>query len=388
MKHLFATALLAGFICLNASAQGIDFFHGSWADAQAKAKSEQKLIFVDAFASWCGPCKRMAAQVFPDPKVGEFFNPSFICLKIDMEKPENAEFAGKYPVSAYPTLMILDADGKIVQKSVGALQADGLIAFGQKAIGKADNSVDYEKEYAAGKREPQFMLDYVRALNRANKPTLKITNEYLNSQKDLSTPINLKFILEGAVEADSRVFDLLLQHRDKIAAQEGAEAVKTRIALACKNTVKKAVEFKSEELLNDAKAKMKAGLPDRASEFAYESDMNFYAATQDSKRYLKTVQNYQKTEIKNNAAKLYDLVNKLLRTFPDDTKVLDQAEKWAKIAAENGGLPEYYLVLADVYKRQGNTAKARATAEKALQAADSNPNGMKERIEYFMRSLG
>ncbi len=100
-----------------------------------------------------------------------------------MEKPENSAFAGKYPVSAYPTLLILDADGKIVHKNVGGLTTDGLIAFGQKAAGKTDTSGDFEKEYAAGNRDPQLDIDYVRALNRANKPSLKITNDYLNAQR-------------------------------------------------------------------------------------------------------------------------------------------------------------------------------------------------------------
>ena len=387
MKRTLVAAIFAALFLGNATAQGIEFFHGTWAEAQAKAKSDQKLIFVDAFASWCGPCKRMASQVFPDPKVGDYFNSNFVCLKIDMEKPENAEFAGKYPVSAYPTLMVLDSEGKVVLKQVGGTTPDGLIAFGQKATGKQDNSLDYEKSYTDGNRDPQFLLEYVRALNRANKPSLKITNEYLNSQTDLTTPLNLKFILEGAVEADSRVFDLLLKYRNQIAAQEGEEAVKTRINVACKNTVKKAIEFKSEDLLDEAKTKMKAGLPERAEEFGYEADLNFYTATKDAKKYLKTAQSYQKNTVKNNAAKLYDLVNTVLRAFPDDAKVLDQAEKWAKTAAENGGLPEYYLTLADIYKRQGNSSKARAAAEKALQAAEGNKNGIREQIEYFMRSL-
>ena len=74
-------------LAFTANAQGgIEFFHGTWAEAKAKAKAEDKLIFVDAYAEWCGPCKRMSAQTFPDPKAGEFFNPNFICLKIDMEK--------------------------------------------------------------------------------------------------------------------------------------------------------------------------------------------------------------------------------------------------------------------------------------------------------------
>ena len=55
-------------------AQGIDFFGGSWTEALEKAAAEDKLIFVDAYAEWCGPCKVMAARVFPDAEVGDYFN--------------------------------------------------------------------------------------------------------------------------------------------------------------------------------------------------------------------------------------------------------------------------------------------------------------------------
>ena len=106
------------------------------------------------------------------------------------------------------------------------------------------------------------------------------------------------------------------------------------------------------------------------------------------KNYLKAAQAYQKSEIKGNAAKLHELVTSLLRSFPDDAKVLDQAEKWAKNAAENGGLPEYYLTLAEVYKRQGNKVKAKETAEKARKAVGEKDNGMGGKIDYFIRGLG
>ncbi|MCC6410744.1 MAG: thioredoxin family protein [Saprospiraceae bacterium] len=384
---LFVFGLLF-FAAGNTNAQGIDFFHGTWPEALAKAKAENKIIFVDAYAAWCGPCKRMAAQVFPDPKVGDFFNQNFINLKIDMEKPENKEFAGKYPVRAYPTLMFIDAEGKIVLQNVGGMQIDGLIEFGKKAAGSGDKSVDFEAEYANGNRDPQFLYDYVKALNRANKPSLKITNEYLNTQSDLTTPFNLKFILEGASEADSRVFDLLLKYRKEINAVEKPETVDKRIEQACNNTLKKAIEFKNEELLNEAKSKMKAAIPARADAYENEADMKYYAVTKDSGKYLKAAQRYQKSEVKNNAAKLNDLVIVMCKTFPEDKKVLDQAEKWAKIAAENGGLPDYYMTLAEVYKRKGDKDKARQAADQALKAIGENDtSGMRPKIDYFKQSL-
>lgn len=388
MKSLLSLLITFSLALTSLSAQGIEFFHGSWAEARAKAKTEGKIIFVDAFASWCGPCKRMASTVFTEDKVGEYFNANFVNLKIDMEKPENTEFASKYPVSAYPTLMFLDSTGKVIQKAVGAKDVTGLLDFANKAQGRSDKSADYEKAYNEGKRDPQFLYDYVKSLNAAGKPSLKITNEYFASQQDLSSDFNLKFILEGATESDSRVFDLLMKNKAKIATLAGEQAVNTRIEKCCGNTLKKAIDYKSEALLAEAKAKMKAAHPDRAAAFAAEADMKYYAAVKDVKGYLNAARDFQKSEIKNNSAKLQDLVVNLLRAFPEDPKALDQAEKWAKTCAENGGLPEYYMTLAEVYKRQGDKTKARATAEKARKAIgepDTKNMGMK--IDFFLQGL-
>jgi thiol-disulfide isomerase/thioredoxin len=370
-----------------ASAQGIEFFSGTWPEALEKAKNEELLIFVDAYASWCGPCKRMAAQTFPDPKAGEFFNANFLNLKIDMEKPENAEFAQKYPVNSYPTLMFIDAEGIIVLKEIGGKNVDQLLETGRKALGKNDKSIDFEKKYAEGDRDPKMLFNYVRALNAAGKPSLKITNEYLNTQEDLSTEFNLKFILEGTVEADSRVFDLMVKHRDQIVAVTSAEAVNARVEKACKKTVSKAIEFKDKALLEEAKNKMKIGNPERVADFVYEADMAYAKAVKDPSLLLKTAQNYQKTEVKNNSAKLHDLSVTLVRAFPEDKKVLKTAEKWAKKAAENGGLPEYWMTLAGVYKLQGNTAKARSTAEFAKKELTEKDAMLMNKIQYFLDSL-
>lgn len=386
MKKLIS-ALFCALFAATAFGQGIEFFHGTWAEALDKAKSEKKIIFVDAYASWCGPCKRMSRDVFPQQKAGEFFNANFVNMKIDMEKEENAEFAGKYPVGSFPTLLFIDENGKVVHKDVGAREVEGLIELGRKALGKNDKSGDYEKSYKEGNRDPKFLLDYVRALNAAGKPSLKITNEYLKGQSDLSSDFNLKFLMEGTVEADSRVFDLLVQHKEKAATLFGADAVKTRFEAACKNTLKKAIEYKSEDLLEEAKSKMKAATPQSATTFACEADMKYFTATKDIKHFLKAAQTFQKSEVKNNPALLDDLVTKLMRAFPEDPKVQEQAEKWAKNAAENGNKPEYYLSWASIVKLMGDKTKAKTIAEKAMQMTGDDA-AMKSKIDIFMQMLG
>ncbi len=369
------------------SAQGIEFFHGSWSEALEKAQSEKKLIFVDAFASWCGPCKRMAKETFPDEEVGEFFNANFVNLKIDMEKPENGEFASKFPVSSYPTLLFIDETGKIVFKEVGAKGVQDLIATGKKALGRNYRSGEYEERYNEGERDPKFLLDYVKSLNAAGKPSLKITNEYLKTQQDLTTEFNLRFLFEGATDADSRVFNLLLKNKALIQPLVGEDVFRRKSEAACRCTVKKAIEYKDEKLLAEAKEKCKESSPEKATAFGYEADMSYYKATKDVKNYLKAMDAYRKAEVKT-PAKLHDLVVTLMRTFPNDPKALSKAEDWAADAAKEGNQPEFYMTLAEVYKRQGEKEKARKTAEKVLALLGENGDPLlRMKVNVFMENI-
>src|SRR3954466_7010602 len=116
MKKIFATLILLSSLSIQQSfADGIEFIHDKkFQEILDLAKAQNKLVFIDCYTSWCGPCKRLAASVFPDPEVGAFFNSTFINTKFDMEKEEGPSIAGKYSIRAYPTLLWLDGDGKVV----------------------------------------------------------------------------------------------------------------------------------------------------------------------------------------------------------------------------------------------------------------------------------
>lgn len=115
--------------------EGIEFFKGSWTDAKKKADKEDKLIFLDAYASWCGPCKMMARNTFTDSKVGDYFNKNFVNFKMDMEKHEDGpRLSKKYGLQAYPTLYFVDENEKKVAYSIGALSVKDLLAFGRSVL--------------------------------------------------------------------------------------------------------------------------------------------------------------------------------------------------------------------------------------------------------------
>lgn len=112
-------------------ASGIQFTEARWADILKKAKVENKVIFLDAYASWCGPCKMLQKQVFTQKSVGEYFNKRFINVKIDMEKGEGPALAQLYPLEAYPTLMFINGNGRVVKKAIGYMTAEDLIDTGK-----------------------------------------------------------------------------------------------------------------------------------------------------------------------------------------------------------------------------------------------------------------
>jgi len=98
------------------------------------AKSKDKLIFIDVYTEWCGPCKMMDKDVFTDGKLGDFFNDNFISYKVDAEKGEGPDISQLYDVMGYPTLLFLDSTGKLLVKKAG-------VAFQREMYELADEAI-------------------------------------------------------------------------------------------------------------------------------------------------------------------------------------------------------------------------------------------------------
>ncbi len=114
--------------------KGIVFFKGTYTEALAKAKAENKPIFLDVYATWCGPCKKLKKTTFKDEMAGDYFNKNFICIAIDGETQEGAAIIHKYRVRSYPTLIIADYEGNMRTKTTGFLQPQVLINFGKRIV--------------------------------------------------------------------------------------------------------------------------------------------------------------------------------------------------------------------------------------------------------------
>lgn len=119
-----------------AAETGISFIEQDWDKALKQAKAENKLVFLDIYATWCGPCKMLKKNTFTDKKVGEFFNKNFVNVSVDGEKGVGPQLAQKFGITAYPSLIVTNAEGKPVLYTMGYIDPATLLSFADAAFKK------------------------------------------------------------------------------------------------------------------------------------------------------------------------------------------------------------------------------------------------------------
>lgn len=230
----FVLLFTCAFTIISVFAQ-TDFQDLSLDKALEKAKVENKLVFVDCYTSWCGPCKIMAEKVLPLKEVGEYMNSRFVCVKVDMEKGEGPKLAQRYQVSAYPTFLVLKTDGNLMLRVVGGT------LDGKEFIKKVDAAFDtnsaanMDAEYMAGNRKMDFLLKYTKALvaagemARAKAIALDIITSLEDDQKCTEA---YWFIYEtpGLSPIGSGNVAYLKKHVEQFRKNVGAERVDKRLA--------------------------------------------------------------------------------------------------------------------------------------------------------------
>lgn len=232
----FISFLVACLIIVSMQAQndtvGIVFAHGSWEQIKALAKAEDKNIFIDCFTEWCGPCKMLSKDVFPQKDVGDLFNAHFINYKVDMEKGEGIMLKEKFKVKALPTLVWVDANGNELHKSVGAPKAQTLIDIAQGVV-DGKGLADLERKYLINKNDTAAMNAYVEALANAyekDKIQEVLAHYFQNNKGDrLLEEYNFNLIHTYLNDVALPVFLWFDEHKGEFADRYGAEKIERKL---------------------------------------------------------------------------------------------------------------------------------------------------------------
>lgn len=382
---LFSLLMIITFSTVAQDAQ-ITFVKEDLAVAQDKAKSMDKLIFVDAYTTWCGPCKMMDRNTFNNKSVADFYNENFVNLKLDMEKGKGPAFALEHEVRGYPSLLFLNAGGELVHRALGYQNADQFLLLGKSAVNPDKQVITLQRRFEAGDRDKTFLSNYADALTMAGMEGYEeVTKAYLDQEKNWNTPENIKFLFDYSVaSADSELFQYMMANRALFEKELTAEKVESKVSYAANMDARKSkLNSTDKEAVIDH---FKKYFPQsaRAKGMSYYMQNLMYAKGEvNEEKYLSEVQLYMATNpelssqgYNSHAWRIYEL--------SDDNAILSQAINWIETSIEMEENSYNTDTKAALLYKLGKKKEALAAAElsvKLAQEEGNDPNATMELIE-------
>lgn len=227
-KTLFLLLVLFS-ISVSAANDGISFIKDSTlVDALSKAKQENKLLFIDCYTTWCGPCKYMEKNVFPLKEVGDFYNKHFVCWKMDMETPEGALIKNKYNVRGYPTYLFLNGDGELVHRGLGSFSDFKMFVshLGETALDSTKNYLGVKTKVRFGDRSAETLLKYVQANPYASDNESLINQHFALVADSDKLSANSWYLFKQHVNStDAPIFKFFVDNKQKYESVYGQKEV-------------------------------------------------------------------------------------------------------------------------------------------------------------------
>ena len=355
-----------------AQGEGIKFETTPFKDILAKAKKENKLVFIDAFASWCGPCKLMEKNVFPETEVKNFYNVTFINARIDMEKGEGRDIAKKYSVYSYPTYLFLNGDGDVVFKGMGYLETPEFLQLGSQAkmMGEGGGGKD---RFEKGETDPEFLLNTMK-LNANTDPEFakKVSERYFQVRKKKEFTQDeltmLIYFLRSEKDPNYKVFVNEKAEIIKILPENTYNQFLNQIKL---NTIAESAVDPQKKIINDAKF-----LEEASKLMSMEDAKNYLKVLKvNAYRVLENWTEYEKAALEHyNSGDGFNSKDLNTAAFIFAEKItnpssLKQAILWTEKNLQQGENQDNTFILGKLYLKTGNKELAKKYATKSLELA-------------------
>ena len=238
MKNIILIIIFLLLAFFSYCQEGIRFENLTFKEALAKAKVENKLIFMDCYTKTCVPCKLMEKEVFTQQEVGDFMNRNFICLKYDMQEGEGCMLRERFGVNVFPTFIFICPDGTFRHKFSGGGNADSFIKRVKEALDDEKALGVFEEKYKNGNRDKSFLLKYIRRLeDRAqyigDSSARKVVDELFRLASDedkVSKDYWFIFNNEKLSPRGSDVMGFLIANRQKFYETVRREDVEARLS--------------------------------------------------------------------------------------------------------------------------------------------------------------
>lgn len=355
------------------------------------ASKENKLLFIDFYTTWCAPCKKLDKLVFQNDSIKNILGKDFVMLKYDAEKDTIFHLSKKHHVSSYPTGIILNREGFVLNRKYGFPGQDSL-SLQKNVIEFTDESIALNKEKKLLKgysnkinieKYPKFYVDYV------NRTNTKINNsqlsDYLNNTQDKFSEEYFSTLIYFGRDVPVNIADIALENKQKyidLYGQKDVEtllyfltSVKFNVALSEINQEKyeEAVEFTksalSEKWVNDI-------LPEYEKD--YLKAQNKWNEVFEINKTLKEKGEFDNGYINHFSWQVYEKC--------DDQDVIIKCIEWMKEVTDQEPNYAYLDTYAHLMYKSGNKIQTKRIIKLAIEATEKENKSTKI-LEELIKNL-
>jgi thioredoxin-related protein len=383
-------------------AQSINFETNSWNEIKQKAKTENKLIFIDCYTKWCKPCKQMDKDVFTNDSISKFYNQNFICVKQDMENNVGSILNKKYSVTFYPTFLFIDFKDSIHYRVGGYQSVQEFLTVGKKVIEKNSNKrtdivpiaekliilTDINEIKNLAKKD--FLQAYpsicenIDLLDEKFIKELIVENIYDYAKKtsylielyhkrltidSIFSATNIRFLASNLCNSDSYLLDLIINN-PKLLPQNYKDSVNLIIEKVIRRDVNfsmiftQEIDIKAYEKTNKLLKKYPFVI-NKITANLFTSDQIYFKITNKWENYALLYTTEREQCIINEHG--YNDVSWLFYENVNNQAYLQKAVAWMQKVIASKPQADYYYTLAHLLAKTNNKVEAIKMQEKAIE---------------------
>ncbi|MEL7162692.1 MAG: thioredoxin family protein, partial [Bacteroidota bacterium] len=352
------------------------------------AKQEQKLVFVDFYTDWCGPCKQLDKYVFADDSLGNVLGEHVVLLKYNAEKDSAFHLTKKYHVNSYPTGMVLSQDGKVVARQSGFSGEDrrSLGASVFSFVVRAD-SLNTAGDYASGYSTtidpdvyPDFYVDYID--DEDADVDLAEINAFLLNADDPYGEAYFATLMYFAMEASDSVASKVLDNRKEYAQRYGVDQLDVLTKSLVMGKFDRAVEQQNQTAFDEAVRLARKHLPKEFVDFVLpQFEMRWLEA---QGKWGEIFNRYEAMKADGKMSNGYiNHVSWGAYVNCDDEQVLRKFSGWMKEIVTEKPKFDYLDTYAFLLYKSGNKAEAKTVAERAIMVGEAEDRSVTELRELL-----
>lgn len=381
--------LVISMSCTTGFSQRMTTIEQDYQQALKLAASNNKLLLIDFYTSWCIPCKKLDKLIFQNDSIKQILGRDYILLRYDAENDSVFNLSKKHHIFIYPSAVVLNKEGYVVNRNYG-FAGDDFTALSNSVLSFTKQSVELNNQniFLKGYKNsidlaayPKFYIDYI---NRKNtQPDSILMRKYFAETTNIFSEEFFSTLLYfGADEVPDHIADSVLKNKNRYTELYGEKEVQSLLYVLVRSKFDRAIAEQSQGLFDDAVL------------YVVQTVNESYAATiQSFKAEFFMAQNkwLEVFRINEERKKSGDFSDESVNHFCwtvykkcEDQQVMEKCASWMKELTDRK--PEYaYLdTYAFLLYKMGNHEETRKIARLAIQAAkkeNENSKGLEKLLE-------